>query len=317
MEIDIEQRTEEWNILRRCFITGTKFAVIMGKNPYMSVSDLLDQMERERLGLPPKEMTKQSLRNVEWGNVHEKDGIQEYEMKILGRFPPAPPTSAFPCLTDSSTTPTPMTPSSTFLSPNLSSPIPTITLNPSSCPTSTSTEESSCMASSSITETPISMTESETSTTMTESTTHDACCVRHVGFIIDRQTYKFGVSPDGLVGDDGIVEIKCPVSRKFYPKIPEYYEYQVCALLGVTQRKWCDLVQWTPFLGISVKRYTLDVKLWDEMKEAGLKFYDLYKDHFHMMKKILFLSTSIFPNKKHKREDSQDESQDESQDSEE
>lgn len=58
-----------------------------------------------------------------------------------------------------------------------------------------------------------------------------------------------GVSPDGLINDDGLVEIKCPAykahmdvlrSKKIDPKYIPQVQYQ----LRVTKRKWCDFVSY-------------------------------------------------------------------------
>lgn len=81
-----------------------------------------------------------------------------------------------------------------------------------------------------------------------------------------------GASPDGLVGEDGIVEVKCPhkerftkptdvILRKSYalrlgksstPAQPIYefsktshYYVQVVTQLHITGRKWCDFIIWT------------------------------------------------------------------------
>jgi hypothetical protein len=115
--------------------------------------------------------------------------------------------------------------------------------------------------------------------------------VKKIGFVVD-DTFKIGVSPDGFVDDDGIIEIKCPVSRRFYDKIPEYYEYQVMALLGVCKREWCDLVQWTPD-GISVKRYTLDKDLWERMKTEAIRFWDYHENHYRAMKVLLIHTANM------------------------
>ena len=68
----------------------------------------------------------------------------------------------------------------------------------------------------------------------------------------------FGGSPDGLVGDDGIIEIKCPYSTANHVKYlllenqyelnglkPEYYT-QIQGNLLVTGRKWCDFISYDP-----------------------------------------------------------------------
>ena len=57
----------------------------------------------------------------------------------------------------------------------------------------------------------------------------------------------FGISPDGLIGDDGGVEIKCPFSGvvSSIKDKPHYYA-QVCFTIWVTGRKWWDFFTWTP-----------------------------------------------------------------------
>jgi hypothetical protein len=52
-------------------------------------------------------------------------------------------------------------------------------------------------------------------------------------------------SPDGLVGEEGMVEIKCPFytrrdDARLHRAVPGHYWLQVNALLEITGRKWCD-----------------------------------------------------------------------------
>jgi hypothetical protein len=87
------------------------------------------------------------------------------------------------------------------------------------------------------------------------------------GLFISLQHGALAASPDGLVGDDGIVEIKCPYlerygmpedvatrkSNKYLLKTgntytlsqTSHYYYQVVMQLHVSQREWCDFVVWT------------------------------------------------------------------------
>lgn len=73
--------------------------------------------------------------------------------------------------------------------------------------------------------------------------------VEQVGFIeVDEW---FGCSPDGLVGDDGLVEIKCPntathVGYVLDDKMPTDYALQVQTQMLVTERKWVDFVSFDP-----------------------------------------------------------------------
>lgn len=72
-----------------------------------------------------------------------------------------------------------------------------------------------------------------------------------VGFVRHDTIPFFGASPDGLVGDDGLVEIKCPnttthLKRIREGKVPEEYKPQMLVQLIVTGRKWCDFVDYDP-----------------------------------------------------------------------
>lgn len=65
-----------------------------------------------------------------------------------------------------------------------------------------------------------------------------------------------GVSPDGLVGDDGLLEIKCPNTetqiKRFLDDtgLPSDYEAQVQGQLWVTGRQWCDFVSFDPRIDV-------------------------------------------------------------------
>ena len=61
-------------------------------------------------------------------------------------------------------------------------------------------------------------------------------------------------TPDGLVGDDGLIECKCPY-RARYTHIDQKPEYlaQIRLQLECTGRQWCDFVVWRPD-GVDVSR---------------------------------------------------------------
>lgn len=76
--------------------------------------------------------------------------------------------------------------------------------------------------------------------------------VQEVGFC-QHDTIFTGVSPDGLVGDDGMVEIKAPseATHRDYMRLeagkcPPEYRAQISGQLWVTGRKWCDFVSFHP-----------------------------------------------------------------------
>lgn len=85
--------------------------------------------------------------------------------------------------------------------------------------------------------------------------------IQEVGFIT-HDTLECGCSPDGLVGDDGLVEIKClPKNHikallvyKNSGKPPSDYIPQIHFQLLVTDRAWVDLVYYSPALpSISIR----------------------------------------------------------------
>lgn len=74
--------------------------------------------------------------------------------------------------------------------------------------------------------------------------------VEEVGFIM-HPNYSFtGASPDGLIGKDGIVEIKCPNTATHIEAIlgdvPKRYYTQIQWQLECAERQWCDYVTYDP-----------------------------------------------------------------------
>lgn len=76
--------------------------------------------------------------------------------------------------------------------------------------------------------------------------------VEQVGFVEHPELEYVGCSPDGMVGTDGLIEIKCPFTSREHVRtlvsreIPEQYVAQVQGQLWVTGRKWCDFVSYDP-----------------------------------------------------------------------
>jgi hypothetical protein len=62
-----------------------------------------------------------------------------------------------------------------------------------------------------------------------------------------------GASPDGLIGDDGLLEIKCPNSATHIEtllsgKVPEKYRTQMLWQMACTGRVYCDFASYDPRL---------------------------------------------------------------------
>ena len=80
---------------------------------------------------------------------------------------------------------------------------------------------------------------------------HTGNLLELTGFIPHPTVKYLGASPDGLIDDDGILEIKCPnpATHIGYLRggvVPEEYRPQVLLQLVVTGRKWCDFVSYDP-----------------------------------------------------------------------
>lgn len=89
--------------------------------------------------------------------------------------------------------------------------------------------------------------------------------ITDVGFILPDGTDAYGGSPDGLVGDDGLIEIKCPapetlISYHAAGVLPVKYKPQVQGLLLISGRAWCDFYVFHPELTPFLLRVEPDVR---------------------------------------------------------
>lgn len=105
--------------------------------------------------------------------------------------------------------------------------------------------------------------------------------VSQVGFCVT-DCGRFGCSPDGLVGDDGGLELKCPLPKTqvqylVNEGLPDCYKCQVHGALVVTGRPWWDFMSYChglPPLIIRVHRDEFTDKLADALDEFWTKFYE-------------------------------------------
>lgn len=88
--------------------------------------------------------------------------------------------------------------------------------------------------------------------------------VQECGFVIAYfDGTVIGYSPDGLVGDDGLIEIKSPRPKNHLrsllnDEVPAEYVPQVQTGLAVTGRAWCDYISYAPGLPLFVRRCERD-----------------------------------------------------------
>jgi hypothetical protein len=100
--------------------------------------------------------------------------------------------------------------------------------------------------------------------------------VNQVGFIIDDEIGA-GFSPDGLVGSDGIIEIKSKLGHLHLDVmlndcVPREHMMQCQGGLLVTGRKWCDFISYSDGLPLFIKRTMRDEEMISEMREAIRNF---------------------------------------------
>ena len=102
--------------------------------------------------------------------------------------------------------------------------------------------------------------------------------VQQVG--ICKESEHTHCSPDGLVGDDGMIEIKCTIPSVHVETIvenvvPAAYRKQIAWSLGITGRVWCDFVSYSPTVvdkPILIIRSGRDEKLIKELRASAEKF---------------------------------------------
>jgi len=91
--------------------------------------------------------------------------------------------------------------------------------------------------------------------------------VNETGFVDHPTIEMSGASPDGLVGTDGLIEVKCPNSATHMEtmltqKVPAKYIPQMMWQMACTGRNWCDFVSYDPRfpenLQIFIERVTYD-----------------------------------------------------------
>ncbi len=102
-----------------------------------------------------------------------------------------------------------------------------------------------------------------------------------VGFVQHPTIDMSGASPDGLVGDDGLIEIKCPntataIETLLGGSVPGKYVTQMQFQMTCTGRAWCDFVSFDPRLPedmrLFVKRVNRDDDVIAELEAEVRKF---------------------------------------------
>jgi putative phage-type endonuclease len=119
--------------------------------------------------------------------------------------------------------------------------------------------------------------------------------VDEVGFVPHPSIQMAGASPDGLVGDDGLIEIKCPntathIDTLLSETVPTKYYTQMQFQLACTGRKWCDFVSFDnrlpPELQLFVKRVPRDDTYIKLMEAEIVQFIAELDDKINKLMKV-------------------------------
>lgn len=113
---------------------------------------------------------------------------------------------------------------------------------------------------------------------------HTGELVEEVGFVPHPELPYVGVSPDGLLGSDGLVELKCPASQHKHLSAllsnehATEYRWQLQGQLWVTGRQWVDAVSYDPrfpeHLRLAIVRVQRDEKAIAELAAECAKAHD-------------------------------------------
>jgi putative phage-type endonuclease len=99
-----------------------------------------------------------------------------------------------------------------------------------------------------------------------------------LGFMLrEEDGWRLGYSPDGLVGDDGLIEVKAPRAKTHLrtilaDEVPAFYMPQLQAGLLVSGRTWIDFVSYVGGMPLYVKRVYRDPDWFDAIEAACIAF---------------------------------------------
>lgn len=111
--------------------------------------------------------------------------------------------------------------------------------------------------------------------------------VVETGLVMHPTIAGFGASPDGLVGDDGVLEIKCPntathIATMQSERHDPQYEWQMLAQMACTGRAWADFVSYDDRLPEPLQyvchRFERDFKRIREMESEIKAFLEELSD---------------------------------------
>ena len=119
--------------------------------------------------------------------------------------------------------------------------------------------------------------------------------VYEIGFVDHPEVAMSGASPDGLIGTDGLVEIKAPntathLDTLLSGSVPGKYQTQMQWQMACTGREWCDFASFDPRLPenmrLFVQRVPRDVGLILELETEVSAFHDEIEAKLDQLRRI-------------------------------
>ena len=119
--------------------------------------------------------------------------------------------------------------------------------------------------------------------------------VNQIGFVVHPMIEQAGASPDGLIGEDGCIEIKCPntsthLDTLLSQKVPSKYITQMTWQMVCAGRKWCDFVSYDPRLPenlqLFIERIELDEDYAKKLQNEVVMFLVEVNEKVEKLRKI-------------------------------
>ena len=119
--------------------------------------------------------------------------------------------------------------------------------------------------------------------------------VNQIGFVVHPIIEQAGASPDGLIDEDGCIEIKCPntsthLDTLLSQKVPSKYITQMTWQMVCTGRKWCDFVSYDPRLPenlqLYIERIELDQDYAKKLQNEVVMFLEEVNEKVEKLRKI-------------------------------
>lgn len=129
--------------------------------------------------------------------------------------------------------------------------------------------------------------------------------VRECGFVTNSKWgFTLGCSPDGLVGDEGLIECKSSCQKLHVQRLVEHFEsgaapedfmLQVQGIMLVTERKWCDLLLRCGGLPQKRIRIEPDERIQEAIVDAAAKFESRISEVIATWQTVLASDPKLIP----------------------